>query len=149
MPNRFLLARSRVSRQLRCGSLVFTPSDDTATLTAPDTPGLSAQIEVTVSDADGNSSLGAIVISTLTNRPPQIASFTAYPLRIEPNGTSDLTVEAIDPELEAAMALVRQVVNLGRGCARATTSESGSPCPSSPSSPAMRSRSTPSRRIGI
>jgi predicted secreted protein len=69
-----------------------------ATLQAPDQPGQSTNVEVTVTDESGASARASIVVSTRANTAPSIASVSATPTTLEPGGSGQVTVSAADPD---------------------------------------------------
>ena len=69
-----------------------------ATLQAPDQPGESTNVEVTVTDESGASARASMVVSTEANRAPTIASLSANPPEIDPRQTTRLLANAADPD---------------------------------------------------
>lgn len=76
--------------------------DDTTiqspTLTAPTTPNTTAEIEVTVSDAEGLTATGSVVVSTEQNNAPMISSVVADNDSLSRGGSTDVTANATDPD---------------------------------------------------
>ncbi len=79
--------------------------DDTAvadpTLTAPDAPGETASVQVTVSDGNGASVMGSVVVSTRPNTAPVIAEVVATNTDLSAGGSTQITANATDPEGDA------------------------------------------------
>ena len=73
-------------------------TDDEATLQAPDTPDDLVEVTVTVEDDFGGSSQASLTVQTATNSAPTISSFTADPYVVERQASSDLVVDASDPD---------------------------------------------------
>lgn len=73
---------------------MLTGNGEIAKLTAPDLPGASTTVEVTVSDADGKSAKASIVVFTAPNQPPKLESVTATPKQVAPGGSIDLKAAA-------------------------------------------------------
>jgi len=73
-------------------------ADNTAVLIAPDQPNETATVGLSVSST-GLATVGSIVVSTLPNNAPQLASLLALPNPTTPNGT--LTVSASANDLDA------------------------------------------------
>lgn len=71
------------------------------TLTAPAQSGETASIEVTVTDAEGLTSTGSVVVSTTANNVPTLSSLSASPTQTEPGGTITLAAVASDADGDA------------------------------------------------
>lgn len=68
------------------------------TLTAPDAPGETASVQVTVSDGNGASVMGSVVVSTRPNTPPVISEVVATNTDLSAGGATQVTTNATDPE---------------------------------------------------
>jgi hypothetical protein len=68
------------------------------TLTAPDAPGQTANVQVTVSDGNGGSVNGSVVVSTRPNTSPVITEVVATNSDLNAGGTTQVTANATDPE---------------------------------------------------
>ena len=67
-------------------------------ITAPDSYGAEATVEVTVTDEHGSSTKGSLKLKTGDNEAPQLLGVEASPPQIEPGGTIALQASASDPE---------------------------------------------------
>jgi predicted secreted protein len=68
------------------------------TVTAPDSPGETAAIGVTVSDFRGATADASIVVSTRPNRPPVIQDIVPETTRLSRAGRTEVSATATDPE---------------------------------------------------
>jgi predicted secreted protein len=73
------------------------PKPNELVLRAPDTYDDKKSVEVTVTDGQGGSAKASVFVSTTGNGAPSIASLTASPSQIAPQGTTTLTASASDP----------------------------------------------------
>jgi predicted secreted protein len=71
---------------------------ESPTVTAPDTPGATATIGVTVSDSRGATADASIVVSTRPNRPPVIEDIVPETTRLSRGGSTVVNATATDPE---------------------------------------------------
>lgn len=74
------------------------PSIAQPTLTAPEQPGETATIDVTVTDSQGVDASGSIVVSTLPNSAPVISSLLPENSNLSRGGTTDVSISAADPD---------------------------------------------------
>ena len=72
-----------------------------ATLQAPDQPGESTNVEVTVTDESGASARASMVVSTEANRAPTIASVSATSQTLQPGDTVQVRTSATDIDGDA------------------------------------------------
>lgn len=70
-------------------------------LQAPDEPGASATIEVTVTDTRGKRAVGSVVVQTESNNSPSINNTSATPAVVARGATSVIDVFASDPDGDA------------------------------------------------
>lgn len=74
------------------------PRASSPTLTAPNSPGEMATLEVSVADGNGGRTTGSMVISTRRNTAPVIQSLVTSSARLNPQGSTEVSVDATDPE---------------------------------------------------
>ncbi len=82
----------------------WTLSDATAaepTLTAPDAAGESANIELTVTDAEGLEATASVRVSTAPNRKPVLSGVSAGATTLTPEGSTEVSASADDPNGDA------------------------------------------------
>lgn len=65
---------------------------------APDTPGVTGIVQVTVTDTAGKSATATETVSTQVNRPPVIAQLVASQTSLAKKGTANLAVSATDAD---------------------------------------------------
>lgn len=65
---------------------------------APDEPGLTDSVEVTVNDTDGATAEASILVRTRSNQAPVIDDLTANPASVIPNETVTIEASAYDPD---------------------------------------------------
>jgi predicted secreted protein len=70
------------------------------TLTAPESPGETATVEVTVTDSEGVQANGSVVVSTRPNVAPVISSLLPANSNLSRGGSTAVTVSASDPDGE-------------------------------------------------
>ncbi|MFB6375383.1 MAG: Ig-like domain-containing protein, partial [Bradymonadaceae bacterium] len=69
----------------------------TVEVKAPDTYGAVGEARITVTDSEGATATGKVIVSTLENDGPTISSLTADPSSVAKGGTIALSVQASDP----------------------------------------------------
>jgi hypothetical protein len=80
------------------GNWSLTENGDTATLTAPDQPGLQATIDLQVTGSTGKTADASIVVSTAANRPPIIQGLGASPATVGIGEQTTVTASVDDPD---------------------------------------------------